>query len=75
MGQRQDVPDQFHHHAFDSNETVKQIWINSCDFVLTPDDELIFLEANITGNWLWLENEDSHPILDEIVRLLSCKLR
>jgi glutathione synthase/RimK-type ligase-like ATP-grasp enzyme len=46
----------------------------ACDFVLTPDDELIFLEANVTGNWLWLENEDSHPILDEIVRLLSCKL-
>jgi len=47
----------------------------ACDFVLTPDDELIFLEANVTGNWLWMENGDSHPILDEVVRLLSFKLR
>ena len=46
----------------------------ACDFVLTPDDELIFLEANVTGNWLWLENGNCHPILDEVVRLLSCKL-
>jgi len=46
----------------------------ACDFVLTPDDELIFLEANVAGNWLWLENGDAHPILDEVVRLLSYKL-
>lgn len=32
----------------------------ACDFVLTPTDELIFLEANVVGNWLWLTlpNED-----------------
>ncbi len=46
----------------------------ACDMVLTPDDELIFLEANVAGNWLWLENGDDHPILDEVVRLLSCRL-
>jgi len=46
----------------------------ACDMVLTPDDELIFLEANVTGNWLWLENGGDHPILDEVVQLLSRRL-
>lgn len=46
----------------------------TCDFVLNPEDKLIFLEANVTGNWLWLEDIDNHPILDEIIRLLSSKL-
>jgi glutathione synthase/RimK-type ligase-like ATP-grasp enzyme len=43
----------------------------ACDFALTPDDNLIFFEANVTGNWLWLEDVDDHPILDEIVTTLS----
>ena len=51
------------------------IIFSACDFVLTPNNELIFLEANVVGNWLWLENGNCHPILDEVVRLLSCKLR
>jgi glutathione synthase/RimK-type ligase-like ATP-grasp enzyme len=39
----------------------------ACDFALTPDDRLIFFEANVAGNWLWLEGIEHHPILDEIV--------
>ena len=46
----------------------------ACDFALTKDDRLVFFEANVTGNWLWLEGKDNHPILDEIVALLSSKL-
>jgi len=43
----------------------------ACDFALTPEDNLIFFEANVTGNWLWLEGINHHPILDEIVTTLS----
>ena len=46
----------------------------TCDFVLSSDDKLIFLEANVTGNWMWLEDQDNHPILDEIIESLSLKL-
>ena len=35
---------------------------------------VIFFEANVTGNWLWLESSENHPILDELVDLLSSKL-
>jgi glutathione synthase/RimK-type ligase-like ATP-grasp enzyme len=27
----------------------------ACDFILTENDELIFIEANVAGNWLWIE--------------------
>lgn len=46
----------------------------ACDFVLTPNDELVFLEANFCGNWLWLEEAEEHPVLDEIVRTLVAHL-
>lgn len=29
----------------------------ACDLVLTPKDELVFIEANVEGNWLWIEHE------------------
>jgi glutathione synthase/RimK-type ligase-like ATP-grasp enzyme len=47
------------------------IFYAACDFALTPEGELIFFEANVTGNWLWLENKDSHPILDAVVAKLQ----
>ena len=46
----------------------------ACDFALTPADKLIFFEANVTGNWLWLESSENHPVLDGLVDLLSSKL-
>jgi len=45
---------------------------SACDFVLSLDDELIFLEANVVGNWLWTEKEDSvisKTIARKLVRL------
>jgi hypothetical protein len=38
----------------------------ACDFALTPDDQYFYLEANLTGNWLWLEGPDSFPIVKAI---------
>jgi hypothetical protein len=32
------------------------------DFIVTPSDELIFLEVNPSGQWLWLEERTKQPI-------------
>lgn len=29
----------------------------ACDFILTETGDLIFIEANVEGNWLWIEKE------------------
>jgi len=43
----------------------------ACDFVLTPEDELVFLEANVEGNWLWIEHELDLPISECIIDHLT----
>lgn len=47
----------------------------ACDFVETPSGEFVFLEANVSGNWLWLEGPDAFPILDAVVDDLITKAR
>ena len=44
----------------------------ACDFVETQDGRTVFLEANVEGNWLWLEEERS-PIARCIADLLRGK--
>jgi hypothetical protein len=47
----------------------------ACDFALTPDNKHIFLEANLTGNWLWLEGPEQFPIVNAIADdLVACGL-
>jgi glutathione synthase/RimK-type ligase-like ATP-grasp enzyme len=43
------------------------------DFVLNECDELVFIEANVEGNWLWLEHELTLPISRTIVEHLIAK--
>ena len=43
----------------------------ACDFVLTPEEELIFIEANVEGNWLWIEHELDMPISRTILERLA----
>lgn len=43
----------------------------ACDFVERLDGEVVFLEANVTGNWLWLEGPGEFPIVDSIVADLA----
>ena len=46
----------------------------ACDFVLTPEEELVFIEANVEGNWLWIEHELGLAISGTIAeRLLDIK--
>lgn len=41
------------------------------DFIVTPDDEYVFLENNPSGQYLWLERETSVPITDALVDFLT----
>lgn len=40
------------------------------DFIVTPDNEWVFLEVNPNGQWLWLEKCLNLDISDQIVRWL-----
>ncbi|WP_142681004.1 hypothetical protein [Campylobacter sp. MIT 99-7217] len=41
------------------------------DFIVTPKNEWIFLEANCFGQWLWIETLSGLNISDEIVKWLE----
>jgi hypothetical protein len=41
------------------------------DLILTPDDRYVFLEANINGQWAYLEDMLGLPISDAIAELLT----
>lgn len=43
------------HKSFD-------LFYGAYDFIVTEDDNLIFLEVNPGGQWLWLEDETGMPI-------------
>lgn len=42
----------------------------SLDFVVTPDGEHVFLEANPQGQFLWMEDRAELPVLDEFAEYL-----
>ncbi len=47
------------------------IYFAAIDFVETTDNRIVFLEANVVGNWLWLEqNEPDSEIAQAITTLL-----
>ena len=39
------------------------------DFIRTPDDELVFLEINPTGEWAWLEDQLGFLMRDAFIKL------
>jgi glutathione synthase/RimK-type ligase-like ATP-grasp enzyme len=41
------------------------------DFIVTPDDNFVFLEINPNGQWLWVERLTGLPIAESLVRLLA----
>jgi glutathione synthase/RimK-type ligase-like ATP-grasp enzyme len=43
----------------------------SMDMILTPEDELVFLELNPNGQWLWLEEELGLPLVASMADLLT----
>jgi glutathione synthase/RimK-type ligase-like ATP-grasp enzyme len=43
------------------------------DFVVTPQDEWVFLEVNPTGQWLWLEQLTGIPITAAVASALTSR--
>ena len=45
------------------------------DLRLTPDDRIVFLEINPSGQWLFIEHRTGQPITEALVRLLVAQER
>ena len=41
------------------------------DLIETPDGELVFLEVNPNGQWLWIERITGAPMCQAMARLLT----
>lgn len=44
------------------------------DFIVTPEDEIVFLECNPNGQWGWIEDECHAPMSEAMVDCLLNKL-
>jgi glutathione synthase/RimK-type ligase-like ATP-grasp enzyme len=53
--------------------SISQIQFAAFDFILSPENKLIFLECNPKGEWYWLEEETGIPIAKSIAYLLINK--
>lgn len=40
------------------------------DLIITPENEIVFIEINPNGQWLWIEEETNQPISEAIAMLL-----
>lgn len=47
-----------------------ELSFGALDFILTPDDEYVFLEINPNGQWAWIEEMTGMPISQAIINLL-----
>ena len=45
------------------------------DFIVTPDDEFVFLECNPNGQWAWIEDETGMPIAAALADVLEGRSR
>lgn len=45
------------------------------DFILTPKDEYVFLEANMIGEFFWLDEISNYAISDALAKVLLGKLK
>lgn len=44
------------------------------DMVLTPDDDYLFLEVNIDGCWVWVEEKTGAPIAQNLIDAMKKKM-
>ncbi|WP_431726938.1 ATP-grasp ribosomal peptide maturase [Verrucosispora sp. TAA-831] len=51
--------------------TLRRLRFAALDFVVTPDGEHVFLEANPNGQWAWIEHETGSPIAAAIADALE----
>jgi hypothetical protein len=55
---------------------VSELGLNyaACDFIVTPDDRLVFLEVNAVGEFFWLQAHPGLPIVEAIADVLLGKV-
>lgn len=52
-------------------QSALQLEYAAFDFIVAPGEELVFLEVNAGGNWMWLEDRLGLPIALEVARRLT----
>ena len=70
-----------HHEVFELGTILKKqigklmdyydLEFSACDFILKPDGELVFLELNPNGQWLWLEYKTGFDLTDRFIDFLN----
>jgi hypothetical protein len=70
---KHDLPDAIAHACIKMLKDFK-LKFGAFDFALTPNNEYVFFEVNLTGNWLWLEEMANLNISEAIANLLLKKL-
>jgi glutathione synthase/RimK-type ligase-like ATP-grasp enzyme len=66
---QRDLPTQFKELLLSFHSAAKLVY-GAYDFIVTPDDDYIFLEVNQVGQWLWLEHATEAPISAAIASAL-----
>jgi len=46
---------------------------SAIDLIRTQDGDLVFLEVNPNGEWMWLEDMCGFPLRDAIIDALTCR--
>ena len=70
LHEKGEISDQF------KNELVQYLKLlnipfGAFDFILTPENEFVFLECNPNGQWLWIEELTGMPISQSIANWLE----
>lgn len=69
------------HEVYELDETVRKgvgklmdyydLEFSACDFILRPNGEIVFLELNPNGQWLWLEYKTGFDLTDRFIDFLT----
>jgi glutathione synthase/RimK-type ligase-like ATP-grasp enzyme len=65
-----ELPDEVLHRTLELQRRLGLIY-SAFDFIVTPDEEYVFLETNPYGQWLWIEDLTGLPISRAIADFLS----
>ncbi|MDP9794725.1 D-alanine-D-alanine ligase-like ATP-grasp enzyme [Catenuloplanes nepalensis] len=50
---------------------MRRLRFAALDFIVTPDGDHVFLEANPNGQWAWIEDETGLPIAAAVADALE----
>jgi len=64
-----ELPERFRQQIFELMDALG-LTSGAFDFILNESNEYVFLEVNSCGQWIWMEIDDSIPILDAFSQFL-----